>query len=173
MLTDCPYQTLLYMLIQRAGSGTLPPPGFTAPPWSSLLDQWTRHTPSLSTPTTTLGPVTVILGHDDSEADDFLPESMHNVNGHEFGWDNESPARAVDVDKFKIDWRPISNAEFLAFQRGVGRGKVDIPKSWVDELGEIKVDCVAVYGGLQCSLFDRFERSTGLCRWKLLRIGPY
>jgi formylglycine-generating enzyme required for sulfatase activity len=123
----------------------LPPPGFTPPPWSSLSDQWTHQTPLLSSSTTTLGPATVILGHDDSEADDFLPESMHSVNGHEFGWDNESPPRAVQVAKFKIDWRPVSNEEFYVFQRGAGRGQVDIPKSWVEELGEVKVGVFAVH----------------------------
>jgi L-histidine Nalpha-methyltransferase / hercynylcysteine S-oxide synthase len=127
------------MLIQRAGTGTLPPPGFTTPPWSCLSDEWARLTPSLSSPTTILGPATITLGHDDSEADDLLPKSIFDVDDHEFGWDNESPARAVEVGKFEIEWRPVSNAEFSAFWRGDGHGKVDMPKSWVNEHGEIKV----------------------------------
>jgi len=132
-------ETILYMLIQRAGSGTLPPPGFTSPPWVSLVDKWVDQTPLVSSSTTTLGPATIILGHDDSEADDFHPEFMHNVDGHEFGWDNENPPRAVEVGKFTIDWRPVSNGEFYKFWRGKGHGKVDMPKSWIDEAEEIKV----------------------------------
>ena len=126
------------MLIQRAGSGTLSPHGFTPPTWSSLTDQWTRQTPPLSCPTTILGPTTIIIGHYDSEADDFLPEFMHDVKGHNFGWDNESPPRAVEVAKFKIDWRPISNAEFYKFRMGEGRGRVKMPKSWISDVDDIK-----------------------------------
>jgi len=128
------------MLIQRAGTGTLPPPGFRCPPWSSLSDQWTRLTPALASTTTTLGPAMITLGHDDSEADDVLPEFVHDIDGHEFGWDNESPTRAVEVGKFKIDWRPVSNAEFCTFWRsGEGQGEADMPMSWVDVDGQIMV----------------------------------
>jgi formylglycine-generating enzyme required for sulfatase activity len=132
-------ETLLYMLIQRSGTGTLLPPGFTAPAWSTLAAQWDQATPLLSSPTTTLGPTTIILGHDDSEADDHLPELKHVVDGHEFGWDNESPPRPVEVAQFKIDWRPITNQEFYSFWTGEGKGKVDMPVSWVDDEGDIKV----------------------------------
>lgn len=127
------------MLIQRAGTGTLPPPGFTPPAWSALSAQWDQFTPPLSSSTTTLGPTTLILGHDDSEADDHLPELMHDVDGHEFGWDNESPQRSVEVAKFRIDWRPVTNMEFYSFWRGEGKGQVEMPKSWVYEDGDIKV----------------------------------
>jgi formylglycine-generating enzyme required for sulfatase activity len=132
-------ETLLYMLLQRAGTGTLPPPGFATPAWSALSAQWDQFTPPLSSSTTTLGPTTLILGHDDSEADDHLPELMHDVDGHEFGWDNESPQRSVEVVKFKIDWRPVTNMEFYSFWRGEGKGQVEMPKSWVNEDGDIKV----------------------------------
>jgi formylglycine-generating enzyme required for sulfatase activity len=99
-------------------------------------------TPSLTSPTTILGPATVILGHDDSEADDFLPEQMHVIDGHEFGWDNESPPRSVEVARFKIDWRPVTNGEFYTFWKGEGKGKVEMPVSWVDDEGDIKVRSV-------------------------------
>lgn len=127
------------MLIQRAGSGTLPPPGFTTPPWASLVEQWAQETPALSEATTELGPATITLGHDDSEADDFAAEFREAVNGHEFGWDNESPPRAVNIEKFKIDWRPVSNGEFYAFWAGKGAPNVKMPKSWVREDGIVKV----------------------------------
>lgn len=126
------------MLIQRAGTGTLPPPGFTPPSWSELVSQWEQLTPSISSPTVTLGPATVVLGHSDSEADDMLPEFMHDVDGHAFGWDNESPQRAIQVGKFSIAWRPVSNAEFFDFWRDHEMA-VEMPKSWVCHDGEIKV----------------------------------
>ncbi|KIM72320.1 hypothetical protein PILCRDRAFT_99370 [Piloderma croceum F 1598] len=132
-------ETLLYMLIQRVGSGMLSPPGFTSPIWSSLAKQWSQQTPSLSSTTTILGPTTTILGHYDSEADDLLPEFMHDVEGHNFGWDNESPPRALWIDKFRIDWRPISNADFFKFWMGEGCGMVDMPKSWIGEDDVVQV----------------------------------
>ncbi|KAJ7188576.1 C-type lectin protein [Mycena filopes] len=80
-------ETLLYMLIQRAGTGTLPPAGFVAPPWDLLKLQWDA-TPPPSTDAC-----------------------------REYGWDNESPARQVAVGKFKAAWRPVTNKEFLPFWR--------------------------------------------------------
>lgn len=127
------------MLIQRAGTGTLPPPGFVTPPWSALSAQWDQFTPPLFSRTTILGPATVVLGHDDSEADDHSPGLMYNVDGHEFGWDNESPQRSLEVAKFKIDWRPVTNMEFYLFWTGEGKGQVEMPKSWVSEEGDVKV----------------------------------
>lgn len=127
------------MLIQRAGTGTLPPPGFTTPPWASLVEQWAQEIPTLTEVTTELGPATITLGHDDSEADDFVAELQEVVDGHEFGWDNESPPRVVNIEKFKIDWRPISNSEFYAFWTGEGATNVEMPKSWVHENGIVKV----------------------------------
>lgn len=127
-------ETLLYMLLQRAGSGTLPPPGFTPPPWSSLATTWDS-APLPKMETVTLGPETVTIGHDDSEADDLASE----VAGHEFGWDNEHPKREVHVDKFRIDWRPVTNAQFHEFYVGAGKGKASFPSSWVEVNGEIQV----------------------------------
>ncbi|KAJ7209660.1 DUF323 domain-containing protein [Mycena pura] len=133
-------QTLLYMLIQRAGSGTLSPSGFTAPPWHLLKQQWDA-TPPPSTEYVTLGPATVILGHDDSEGDDFLPDKEMRAEGREYGWDNESPTRQVQVGKFRAAWRPVTNQEFFAFYTV---GSAELPKSWVEEDGEIKVR--TIYG---------------------------
>ncbi|KAL1750928.1 C-type lectin protein [Schizophyllum commune] len=146
-------ETLLYMLIQRAGTGTLPPPGFTPPPWDLLKAQWDA-TPVPAAPTVTLGPATITLGHDDSEGEDFAcecgdDESQHaedvarqyteyDIANHEFGWDNESPARAVQVGAFRAEWRPVTNGEFEVYWRK-SVGKVPMPKSWVEEDGEVKV----------------------------------
>ena len=123
-------QTLLYMLIQRAGTGMLPPPGFASPPWETLVAQWDAIPPPTSE-TVQLGPCTITLGHDDQEPDDLLPTLEHDVGVHEFGWDNESPARAVQIGAFRVAWRPVTNGEFLAFWRGAGKSKVDMPASWV------------------------------------------
>ncbi|KAJ7874794.1 C-type lectin protein [Mycena olivaceomarginata] len=131
-------ETLLYMLIQRAGTGTLPPSGFVVPPWDLLKLQWDA-TPAPTTESVVLGPATLILGHDDSEADDVLHEG--EAEGRQYGWDNESPARQVEVGKFRAAWRPVTNKEFLTFWRA---GKAELPKSWVEEDGEIKVR--TVYG---------------------------
>ena len=120
-------QTLLYMLLQRAGTGTIPPSasGFTTPPWESLADAWNASlTPSDYT--VTLGPATIELGHDDSEADDATLE----VEDHELGWDNEHPRHNVDVDKFRIEWRPVTNGQFYEFWKEAG-GNVAMPKTWV------------------------------------------
>ena len=130
-------QTLLYMLIQRAGTGTLPPPGFTIPPWTVLAAQWDT-IPAPTTPTATLGPCTVTLGHHDSEPEDVLPPFEGDVAEHKFGWDNESPQRGIQVGKFRAEWRPISNKEFFAFWRE-SDGHVPLPPSWVEDDGEFKV----------------------------------
>lgn len=126
------------MLIQRAGTGTLPPPGFTTPPWAALACEW-NGIPPPSTKSVIVGPATVTLGHDDSEGDDFLPNLEHDVAGREFGWDNESPARTLNVAAFKADWRPVTNGEFEMFLKGSGKDAVGFPKSWTQEDGEIKV----------------------------------
>ncbi|KAJ3569595.1 hypothetical protein NP233_g4946 [Leucocoprinus birnbaumii] len=133
-------ETLLYMLLQRAGSGTRPPFGFTQPPWHILSSQWS-HVPLPSTSTVTVGPSKVTLGHSDSEALDKLPSHMHDVHDHVFGWDNESPARTVDVKQIKVEWRPVTNGEFEAFMlEGKGKGVVSMPKSWIqDSDGNYKV----------------------------------
>ncbi|KAI0922139.1 hypothetical protein AcW2_006917 [Taiwanofungus camphoratus] len=131
-------ETLLYILIQRAGSGMLPPPGFAMPPWAHLAAQWNA-LPSPAMPSVTLGPCTLTIGHDDPERSDLLPELETAVRDHSFGWDNESPLRTVEVGAFRIEWRPVTNADFLAFHRGKGKDHVPLPPSWVEEDGEVKV----------------------------------
>ncbi|KAG6829518.1 hypothetical protein H0H92_004320 [Tricholoma furcatifolium] len=131
-------ETLLYMLLQRAGTGTLPPQGFAVPPWTSLAATWDAAAEPM-TKTVTLGPTEITLGHDDLEADDRNSELSSAVYDHEFGWDNEHGKRVVHVAKFAIDWRPVTNGEFAEFYMGLGKGKVKLPTSWVEENGEIKV----------------------------------
>jgi L-histidine Nalpha-methyltransferase / hercynylcysteine S-oxide synthase len=130
-------ETLLYMLIQRAGTGTLPPPGFTAPHWESLSQAWDA-APALGQRTVTLGGETISLGHEDDEsADD--EATVDEIKAHEFGWDNEHPKRECEVKPFRIDWRPVSNGDFYKFYRGEGSGKVELPASWTEEDGVVQV----------------------------------
>ncbi|GBE85268.1 hypothetical protein BKA93DRAFT_741249 [Sparassis latifolia] len=127
-------ETLLYILLQRAGTGTLPPTGFSPPVWSTLASGW-DHDPLPSTSTVTLGPATVTLGHDDNESED----ACADVEGHAFGWDNEHPKREVHVGEFKIEWRPITNGEFYKYYSSKGKEAVKFPAGWVEMDGEVQV----------------------------------
>ena len=124
------------MLIQRGGRGTLPPPGFTTPPWKLLAQKW-ANVPHPYNPTVVLGSETVTLGHDDPEADDALEEKNLSVHWHTFGWDNESPARTVTLGRFKAEWRPVTNGEFGLFRKE--NDDILLPRSWCLEGGEVKV----------------------------------
>lgn len=128
------------MLIQRAGSGTLLPPGFAAPPWVDLAAQWSS-IPSPDSPMVLVGPASLTMGHDDSEGDDKLPHLEADVKGRTFGWDNESPCRVVHVGAFRAEWRPVTNGEFETFWREARKDQVQLPKSWVmnEEDGSVKV----------------------------------
>ncbi|KAI1793340.1 hypothetical protein LXA43DRAFT_1002040 [Ganoderma leucocontextum] len=125
-------ETLLYMLLQRAGTGTISPGGFLPPPWEALAESWDKQ-PLPATETVTLGPAEISLGHDDYERHD----DSTDVLGHSFGWDNEHPQRTVNVEKFKIEWRPVTNGQFYEFYMGNGKDKVQFPKSWVELNGEV------------------------------------
>ncbi|KIM89427.1 hypothetical protein PILCRDRAFT_813358 [Piloderma croceum F 1598] len=128
-------ETLLYMLLQRAGTGTIPPPDFTPPNWASLAEIW-EAAPKQVSPTVILGPAVVSLGHDDIEADDIDLVKALEVDGHEFGWDNESPKRKAYVNEFSIEWRPITNGQFYDFYKSGGQEQVKFPASWVEYKGE-------------------------------------
>ncbi|KAL4081230.1 hypothetical protein J3A83DRAFT_4427124 [Scleroderma citrinum] len=139
-------ETLLYMLIQRAGTGTIPPPDFTPPPWDSLVASW-NSAPKPASSTVVVEATTVIIGIDDIESEDNDPVKSLDVNGHVFGWDNECPKREVAVDAFRIEWRPVTNGEFVEFFRNATHvidaksgSKLTFPASWVElEDGEIQV----------------------------------
>lgn len=123
------------MLLQRAGTGTIAPSGFVRPDWVTLAKTWDA-APKPEDSSVVLGPATVTLGHDDAETDE---DALYD-GGHAFGWDNEHPRRAVEVNKFRIEWRPVTNGEFYAFYQGVGKdSKVQCPASWVDVGGELQV----------------------------------
>lgn len=127
------------MLIQKAGDedGTVAPPGFSKPEWEAVYSSnssW--NAPITPSPTITLGPRTLFIGHDDIEADD----NKHSSSlGHEFGWDNESPRREVRVKgHVKVETRPVLNGEY--FDWWTTQGKEDIPALWArGQNGEIMV----------------------------------
>jgi formylglycine-generating enzyme required for sulfatase activity len=168
-------KTLLYMLIQRAGTGTLPPTGFTVPPFELLSSQWNN--PSVSprpiSTSVVMGPATITLGHDDSEADD---DDSEVEPDHEYGWDNESPARSVYVEKVRVEWWPVSNGEFLVFWKD-GKNGVEMPCSWIKEDdGDVMVIFLSLSTGSRqqkSNRVHRCEHSMVPSRWKSLSIGPY
>jgi L-histidine Nalpha-methyltransferase / hercynylcysteine S-oxide synthase len=136
-------ETLLYMLLQRSGTGTIPPPGFIPPNWESLAEGWDE-APLPKESSVILGPETVTIGHDDFEEED-AKMGAEGVGEHEYGWDNEHPKREIEVGKFRIDVRPITNGEFYEFYVGEaakvwkGKEKVQLPASWLEKDGEIHV----------------------------------
>lgn len=140
-------ETLLYMLIQRAGTGTLPPPGFAVPHWEALAEQWDAIAPP-NTPTITIGPARITLGHDDCEGDDFSSDVAEIIDGHAFGWDNESPARVVEVKQVKMEWRPVTNAEFFTFYKD--SKEAGLPANWIEDEDGIKVR--TVYGPVSMAI---------------------
>lgn len=123
------------MLLQRAGTGTIPPPDFSPPHWESLAAQW-QTAPKPVVATVEIGASIVTIGIDDIEAEDTDPAKCFDIAGHIFGWDNESPSRQVEVKAFRIEWRPVTNGEFYEFSKGAGQGRVKFPASWEDHNGE-------------------------------------
>ncbi|KAJ8591598.1 hypothetical protein M405DRAFT_814114 [Rhizopogon salebrosus TDB-379] len=162
-------ETLLYMLIQRAGTGTQPPAGFVPPPWEALSAQWDVTYMPPATLNVTLGPSSITLGHDDCEGKDFDDDVHDQVEGHQFGWDNESPSRQVEVGQFRVEWRPISNGEFHDWW--VNRKEIGLPPSWVEAEEEIQVR--TLYGPVPLhiakhwpvltsyDMFDMYAKSKG------------
>ncbi|KIY47486.1 DUF323 domain-containing protein [Fistulina hepatica ATCC 64428] len=153
-------ETLLYMLLQRAGRGTLPPAGFTEPSWESLATVWNKK-PCATGDTVTLGPATVVIGHDDLELQDDEVQFADAVLAHEYGWDNESPRREVHVAEFKISWEPVTNGDYFEFWK-TRRGEAEVPASWVVSkdgarvLGEDGVQVRTLYGPVSLRVARRW-----------------
>lgn len=157
-------QTLLYMLIQKAGEqgGTRPPPGVPPPNWEALSSAWSQRAKleGKQEPRVTLGPAQVSLGHNDYEEDDMVVIPRDDED-HEFGWDNEHPKRLVKVEKFSIERRPVTNGEYHGFWRQAK--DVKLPASWVVKDGHTMVN---PYFGLYDSPegIRRFAHYMGLFR---------
>ncbi|KAK5103632.1 hypothetical protein LTS08_003050 [Lithohypha guttulata] len=110
-------ETFLYMLLHS--ERILAPPGGAVPDFKAIGEtsglartenQW--H----AIPTSKF-----VIGADDPENSD-PPERY-------FLWDNERPARVVEVQKFEAQSRPISNGEYARFLEDTG--KTALPASWV------------------------------------------
>ncbi|CAE6518671.1 unnamed protein product [Rhizoctonia solani] len=133
-------ETLLYMLIQRAGSGTIPP-ATIVPDWKTLAKVWDAEIrATLNAPTLVrIGPSEVTVGHDDFESEDAsAPEGWES--SYEFGWDNEHPKRSVPIGSVDVSTRPVTNGDYLAFLSKQSRlGEKDLPASWVRVNDEIHV----------------------------------
>lgn len=134
------------MLIQRAypdRSGTLPPPGIHAPMWDELVKQWNT-IPAPMHSSVELGPEMISVGRDDCELDDYLADKNADTESHNFGWDNESPCRQVEVRRFRVDFRPINIKEFYEFWMDGTDERVSssLPANWVEDGSEVKVCAV-------------------------------
>ncbi|CEL52053.1 Meiotically up-regulated gene 158 protein OS=Schizosaccharomyces pombe (strain 972 / ATCC 24843) GN=mug158 PE=1 SV=4 [Rhizoctonia solani AG-1 IB] len=133
-------ETLLYMLIQRAGSGTIPP-ATIVPDWKTLAKDWDAEFSATSNAPTLLrvGPTDVTVGHDDFESED-ASASEEWQSSHEFGWDNEHPKRTVSIGGVDISNRPITNSDYFAFLSKESRlEEKDLPASWIRVNDEIRV----------------------------------
>jgi formylglycine-generating enzyme required for sulfatase activity len=116
-------ETFLYMLLQSPK--VLPPPGRANPDFESMaqqaalkreINEWHQ------IPATSLQ-----IGINDPE-DKVLPVRY-------YGWDNERPARKVDVAGFKAQSRCISIGEYTKFLEDTKRDK--LPVSWLEVSGDI------------------------------------
>jgi formylglycine-generating enzyme required for sulfatase activity len=132
-------ETLLYMLIQSPL--TRAPTSVATPQWDALARRWAQEKKDNKVLFISGG--TIAMGHNDLEAEDDTFPGQHGWADHEFGWDNEHPATPHQVNAFKIDSLPVSNAEYLAFleKSGVDANDADkLPASWVrDDSGEWKI----------------------------------
>jgi formylglycine-generating enzyme required for sulfatase activity len=107
--------------------------------WAELVKQW-NVIPTPVHPSVTLGPEVIVVGRDDNELDDHTDDNSR-ANYHNFGWDNESPCRNVEVGRFKVEFRPITVKEFYEFWVGGAdeRVSVNLPANWVEDGRKIKV----------------------------------
>lgn len=123
-------ETLLYMLLQSPLTRAPAP----TPQWDVLAAHWAVETEAakaqgwagvLDVPATR-----VVLGHEDSERDDAKGHAAH-----EFGWDIEHPATAVNVGAFRAEALPVTNGQYFEWVRAIGAmpalDERSAPASWV------------------------------------------
>ncbi|KAI9897777.1 hypothetical protein N3K66_007633 [Trichothecium roseum] len=109
-------ETLLYMLIQS--DKTLPPPHVEVPDFERLAREAKKM--RAENKWFNIPAQTINIGLDD-------PENDLESKGH-FGWDNEKPARQVQVHAFKAKGRPITNGEYAQYMHA--NHILSIPASW-------------------------------------------
>ncbi|EGG01896.1 uncharacterized protein MELLADRAFT_110519 [Melampsora larici-populina 98AG31] len=126
-------ETFLYMLVQLPSLNMLPT--FSPPDWSSLSRQWDLEATTDSGTAELIeysDTTTLLVGHDDLDRDD---EKLNFCENHEFGWDNEHPARTEVVGPFKLSPTPISNLDYLVYAlenlpHGLRLDVTVVPASW-------------------------------------------
>ena len=109
-------ETFLYMLLQS--ERVLPPPGYARPDFESMALEATKNrSPNVwhQIPSTEL-----VIGLDDPENNE--PPARF------FVFDNERPARKVQVGSFEAQSRPISNGEYARYLEETGFEL--LPSSW-------------------------------------------
>lgn len=128
-------ETLMYMLVQMRSVNL--PPSFTPPDWVSLSHGWDLeaeiHKAEKDEVIEYSKPTLLKVGHEDSDKDD---DHLEFSEDHEFGWDNEHPARMETVGAFKLSPKPISNHDYLNFllaftSESSSLEEKDVPASWI------------------------------------------
>ncbi|POW19153.1 hypothetical protein PSHT_04954 [Puccinia striiformis] len=159
-------ETLLYMLQQTDFVNQ--PSEFTPPDWDSLAQEWNSTAEAQSEEFELIEYKTsqmITVGHDDLEADD---SSSPFSEAHEYGWDNESPSRKVEVKPFKLEPATINNQEYLDFAiEGLPEAEPVphhlIPESWVylfnlsdPKLKKHQVQVKTIYGRIDFEFAKRW-----------------
>ncbi|KAH0598911.1 hypothetical protein MHUMG1_03023 [Metarhizium humberi] len=108
-------ETLLYMMLQS--DRTLPPPHMGIPDFERMAKR--AFEARVDNEWFDVPAQQVILGMNDPESG---TENVH------FGWDNEKPARKVQVHAFQARGRPITNEEYAQYLYTTNAAK--IPASW-------------------------------------------
>ncbi|KID75611.1 Ergothioneine biosynthesis protein 1 [Metarhizium brunneum] len=108
-------ETLLYMMLQS--DRTLPPPHMGIPDFERMAKR--AFEARVDNEWFDVPAQEVILGMNDPES------GTDNVH---FGWDNEKPARKVQVHAFQARGRPITNEEYAQYLYTTNAAK--IPASW-------------------------------------------
>lgn len=135
------------MVLQRSGTGMLPPPDTQPPPWELLAKEWDAIAARRCTfgrETVIIGPAKVKLGLNDLEAEDEVLGTQ-GIAEHAFVWDNESPERTVTIGKIKVSLTCVTNGEFMNFWLAEGKERFDLPASWVEIDGVIKVRSCLIF----------------------------
>lgn len=148
-------ETLLYMLLQSPH--TLPPQHVARPPWKMAVSGSGAYASAVPEEQETLHQAPLIavpagmvsIGHDDDEGKDLTNPDEGPV---EFGWDNENPRREMQVDGFKIQSRPVTNGEYLAYLITTQQQQDPsaYPKSWHtsinNENGQLEIGLRTAFG---------------------------
>ncbi|KAI8371082.1 hypothetical protein BD560DRAFT_351656 [Blakeslea trispora] len=130
-------ETLLYMLVQSPN--ILPPKNVATPSWKLFAHQPQPLKPLAEAAYLKMPSGSVVLGQPYCESHDYEPAISSDLI--QFGWDNESPARQVQVNEFEIQTRPVTNGEYFAYLQETSSNVM--PASWFkDENSELFVKTV-------------------------------